>query len=514
MNAFESVLHGINTRRREIQQDKDSAAQEEERQYIRSERDYTARERQRVAKMRDDVAAAAAPVEASPELTPDQMGPPSFSVDGKSYGPDGAQAAVAEQNTPAARAGRMSQAMEKGGDFAGAQQIRAGSMKEEAAQLAMKQAKLADEREATLRDVGGILIKGGWGAVPKAYERYNDGMTARVTEDGNGGASVTAIDADGKEVGTKAFKSMPDFFRDLQGTFDPSKWLAAQDKAVETARVQGNADRDFALRESDSKARRAHDARMGALRGREVDIAGQKASAANAPAQVTLKDMRDFEDDVLKRLGPEFDPKQALDDAERSTITQKRNDIATRASGVFAVNSQRGIPVTAEVALNAIRLSANRANVREMAANDGLAYPVVLINGAPVIVGPGKKPAPAAPSAAAPGTAPSTAPPPVQPQGRAQGGAQGGAPVVAPTGEAPFQEFLAKNITSASGKQAISQRIHRDLPKLQAAINADMKVMAMPMVSGAVKARIKARIDANALDAQMMQSFIEGNPGV
>ena len=177
----------------------------------------------------------------------------------------------------------------------------------------------------------------------------------------------------------------------MQASFDPSKWIGFKDKEAETARVQTNADRDFGLREDESKRRAAYEQRMLVAANRTATAAERKAAGEDGPAQVTLKDMREFEDDVLKRLGPEFDPKN-LDEGERNRMTRMRNDIATRASGIFRVNAERGAPVTAEVALNAIWLASDRTNLRQAPGSDGLVYPVVVVNGSPVIVGPGQRP--------------------------------------------------------------------------------------------------------------------------
>lgn len=508
---------------RKVQQDKqDAADRAEDREALRKDRAWTDGERQRITRSRARMAEAAAPVAPvdgtvyQPEVDDDGNAMPAnptagtLKVGDQRFTDAGAAAAAATAaNTPAARTARMSAALEQEGDYVGAQQLRAGARQEEASSLALQQAKDAEARQAALREMGSLLIENGWKGVPAVYDRYNDGRKVQVEEDGEGGATVITTDESGTEVGRRQFKSLPELFASVAGRFDPTKWLEREDKNAETARVQGNADRDYALRAADSKARRDHDARMLALRGREVSIAGQKAAAEAAPAQVTLKDMREFEDDVLKRLGPEFDPKNALEESERSRITAARNDMATRASGIFRVNAERGLPVTAEVALNAIRLASNRANVREQPANDGMVYPVVVINGAPVIVGPGKAPAPAAPAARPAAAAPPTAAP-------AAPASAAAAPAAAPgaTTAMPFQEFLAKNITTPRGKQLIAQRIRQDLPRLQAQIDGDTRVMAMPMVSGAVKARLKQRIDAAALEAQLMQAFIDGNPGV
>lgn len=282
----------------------------------------------------------------------------------------------------------------------------------------------------------------------------------------------------------------------------------------EFTRKTGESDRDYELSKKEADRRAKHDSAMLSNDNARVGIARMAASAKAATGKVEgaspglgLKDMREFEDDVFKRLGPEFDPKNAESDAQRAQIAAARNEIATRASGVFRINGERGMPVTAEVALNALKMASNKANVREMAGSDGMAYPVVVINGGPVIVGPGKPPqrAAAPTQPAAPGAAPAAAmPAPAVPAAPAAPAGQVAAAV-------PFQQFVAQNITTTYGKELIRQRIEKELPELQTKINGATQVMAMPLVSGAIKAKLKAQIEGYAQEAQMMQAFIEGN---
>ncbi len=82
-----------------------------------------------------------------------------------------------------------------------------------------------DTRKAeALREVYGLLLKGGWACVPKAYERYQDGNTATVKEDGKGGAVVTVIGADGKPAGEHKFGSLLEFGERIFEGFDPDLW--------------------------------------------------------------------------------------------------------------------------------------------------------------------------------------------------------------------------------------------------------------------------------------------------
>jgi hypothetical protein len=150
--------------------------------------------------------------------------------------------------------------MEQAGDWKGAADIRQSATQQAASSLALKRAQQQDDFETKFREAAGPLAARGWSALPEVYERYDNGFSAQVQEDGKGGATVITLDKDGKEVGRKAFKSLPDFVGEMQARFDPTKWLGMKEKEAETARVQVNADRDFNLRQSTEQRNAAHQA--------------------------------------------------------------------------------------------------------------------------------------------------------------------------------------------------------------------------------------------------------------
>jgi len=115
---------------------------------------------------------------------------------------------------------------------------------------------------------------------------------------------------------------------------------------------------------------------------------------------------------------------------------------------------------------------------------------------------------PAAAPTAAPGAAPATpAAPAAAPTPKGDGKTQ----AAALQGPQPFADFVAANITTKDGKRAIYNRVSKELPALQAQIQADAQLMANPNLAREVKAKLKAKIDAQASDAQMMQAFLDGN---
>lgn len=524
---------GEDRRRKMAQEDEDRAFQREDREFARSER-------QRAVANRNAVAAAAAPeaiadgtvyqpeVDDEGNLMPANPTAGTFKVGEKRFA-DRATAETAA-NDPVRKVARMSAALEKGGDIAGAQALRTGYRQE---QTAERQGRLADlqldehqekflnkQFDATLGqmtsfdDLANFITKGNGSA---------SGITLRAQPSADGKkTTLVQVMPDGSTKGTnQTFDNTPQGLERAKASFsksvgpqDKMTWLHQQAvEAQQAAQMAQTGAHQTAMFAETSRHNRASEgiARM------QANTAASKAAAGAGPAQLSLKDMRDFEDDVFKRLGPEFDPKNAIDDAERAKVTAARNAIATRASGVFRINGERGQPITAEVALNALQLAGNRANVRELPANDGKVYPVVLVNGAPVIVGPGS--APKAPAAAPGAPNPWASAPPgggTMVDGKVvQQGSQPAAPAAAAPGQKqPFQQFLAQNITTPQGKQAIAQRIQQELPVLQSQIDQDTRVMALPAVSGAVKAKLKQRVEAAAQEVEMMTTFLAGNVGV
>ena len=55
-----------------------------------------------------------------------------------------------------------------------------------------------------------------WAGVPKVYDRYNDGNTVAVAEDGKGGATLTFTGKDGKPIGAKTYASPVEFLAEMR----------------------------------------------------------------------------------------------------------------------------------------------------------------------------------------------------------------------------------------------------------------------------------------------------------
>lgn len=480
------ALMGAGVRRKANQDEIDAkdqaeerAARQEERAYLRGERDYVAKERARMGANRDRVAAAAAPVVPTdgtvyqPEVDDEGNAMPanptagSFMVDGKRFADRG----DADTAADGVRRARISTAMEQGNDFQGAQRYRTEAMQERTAErqgkladLQLSEATLASERDRGLREAGKLILAGGWSSVPKVYEKYRDGLKAEVKENGHGGATVTYASPDGKVVGSKSYTALPEFFADVAGGFDPNKWFDYQNNQADKKRVQSNWEKDYKLREGEASRRATHEARM--LSVAERGAAGAGANAGQA--QVGLKDMREFQSDMLKLLESEFDPRNAVNDAERAKTIAAKTEAASMGSGIFLINARMGVPVTAAEARQAQRLWADPSRRQETPPqSDGMVYPVTVVNGRWVVMGPGKPPKAATPAqpAASPAAASIAKAPPgsVSMQGgRYAAGGQGAPAAVAPQAQAgqasPLDQAYAEAEVAKSKKVAAAQK--------------------------------------------------------
>lgn len=536
MSAIDGVLAGLKMRRDEGRQaldDKeradDLAAKQEERAYQRSER-------ARMIKQRDDTAAAAAPttVEAAPVAMPigsrDEPGAPEdvgIRAAGQTFTSRAdADKAAAAYNAEPAVAQRVANVARMGGDYAGSQQVMNLSRQGRTADLNLKTAEEAADRDKKLRELGGSLIKGGWAAVPGVYDQYNDGHTAQVIEDGKGGATVVKIGPDGTEVGRKKFSSLPEYFEGVAGQFDPKLWLDRQDKHAETNRLQGNSEADRALRSKEVDRKATHDDGMLGLRRQELTLqarrdavaasstadAIKRANAPAAPGQATTAEST-FDNKTAADIAKERVNVEAKADLDAGKPAWSAQQIAQRKDAIvqamFQQHTSRFIESAVTRALGGAQSDpAAYAAAFEQAQAAGM--PLKRLGEL------GFKPPQRAPAGPAPAAMPAAtrAATPAAPGANAPTAAQQPVAAAGAMPPVPFQQFVAQNITSPAGKQAISQRVMKELPEIQTRIKGITDVMALPMVSGAVKAKLKGELDMLAQDAQMMQAFSAGNPGV
>lgn len=166
-------------------------------------------------------------------------------------------------------------------------------------------------------------------------------------------------------------------------------------------------------------------------------IASGKAQA-NAPIQVTLKDMNDFEGNVDKYIKDQFPVKDGADDKERALLNAQATTFKATASSIFQTNAAHGIPLTAGTVMQAMELAKDPTNQRVYAdPTTGQKYMGVVVNGTPVAVSgalqqPQAQPAQAGAPANSPTAAPAQAPNP------AAMAAQGVQPTPAPAAPRPM----------------------------------------------------------------------------
>lgn len=199
------------------------------------------RERQRQQweeedRLKADIRDAAAPVQVEQPWQPavdDEGNPmpqaPAYRAGMRRYGTlDEAQKAAEAANTPQAQMQRIAQAYRRAGRVKDAVELETAARQGQLGDLQLGAAKEAAARDKALREMGSLLARGGWQAVPQVYARYDDGMSATVQEDGKGGAIVTRFGPDGKPAGQRHFKDIFQFFEFSAAGFDPKLWIEGE----------------------------------------------------------------------------------------------------------------------------------------------------------------------------------------------------------------------------------------------------------------------------------------------
>lgn len=282
------------------QDDQDQIDREANRQWQNEERAFTRSQRARmVTEQQRQDAERSAVIEASKPVVPtsgqigdvggeDEEGNPlapnptagTFMVGGQRFADrTAADAAAVKANAPAMVSERAARAMMSHGNLQGAQALRTGARQEQVADLQLSQAQLADERDRGLREVGRLILSGGWASVPTVYDKYRDGAKAAVKEDGKGGATITYAGADGQTIGSKTYKTLVEFFADVEGGFNPTKWFDYQNNKADKDRLQANWEKEFSLRQDAESRRATHEARMLTMAERTARAAEGKANA-------------------------------------------------------------------------------------------------------------------------------------------------------------------------------------------------------------------------------------------
>lgn len=202
------------------------------------------------------------------------LNPQAYRVAGKSMATGAeAESAAAAANTPEAQNKRAVAGLRGLGDFQGASQIETTARQGKLADIQLTQAEKAMAHDQAFREITETFSRQGWSAVPKIYENYQDGNTAKVTEDGKGGAVVSIFNAKGEPIGQKAFASEMDFITGAVAKVDPKLWVSMKVQEKKDAQAQTNFDRKESRegRESDAKA------------GYYNSVAGKNDAAATKP---------------------------------------------------------------------------------------------------------------------------------------------------------------------------------------------------------------------------------------
>lgn len=317
--------------------------EDEDRAYALGQRDRTLRQQGEADSLQTSMKAAATPATVDANMVPDastdnrDVGLPGtapatqdgYRVNGQVV-PDEATATktAAAYNTPVATMQRQAKVLTAAG-----KPVEAIDLKTKAD---------AVDAQDTLKQVGSLLMNGGWASVPEIYARYNDGKAAKVVENGNGGATVITIDEKtGKEVGKREFTDLPHLFATIAGRFDPSKWVADETRRAADAESgrrweaeQGvrekNADSTALLKAAQAEASMAR-AAAAAARGAGGGKAEPEPVADSPESTFDRKTATDIAKDLVKK------------EAEEAAIQGKRMsgaDVARRVDEVVGAMRQ------------------------------------------------------------------------------------------------------------------------------------------------------------------------------
>lgn len=507
----------------------------------RDDRAYLVGERARMTRQREDTAAAAAPttVEETPVAMPigsrDEPRAPEdvgIRAAGKSFTSRAdADKAAADYNAEPAVAKRVANVARMSGDYAGSQQVLNLSRQGQLADMQLDEAqtthlnRLFDnnlQKLGTHDDIAKAISESTLGGDMKLkpvtsadgkkveYQRVNPDGSATPT-----GYSFTA-DARGILEAKQVMSRLTPVAQKLDYLHKQSEVERTQGNVDrEFTRKAGESDREYELRKQEAGRRAKHDERMLANDTARVGIA-RMAAAGKAPTATTAEttfDSKTAADIAKDQVQKEADEARAGGKVWTATQIAQRKDAIVQAlfqqhtsrfietAATRALAGAEGDPVAYADAFEKVQqlgVPLKRlgelgfkppAPVRQPKAGQ----PAAVLEGTPFSAANlgAARPAMAAPTAAAPA-----------------GPAAEGMPPV------PFQAFVAQNITTPAGKQAISARVMKELPEIQTRIKGITDVMALPMVSGAVKAKLKGELDMLAQDAQMMQAFAAGNPGI
>lgn len=196
-----------------------------------------------------------------------------------------AQATADAANTPDAQLQRVSKVL-MGYDPARALQLQQQGVQTKLAQANLDQTQQQEAARKQQAEIVSAYATGGRASIPQIYSRYNNGMTAKVDDQGTNGFTVTTFDKSGKPLGSQFYKNDLEFLGHtvLSAGYDPTKWLGFKQGQASAEQAQANADRAFDAQQKNADrsynlqasrvaAANASDARTAAAASAKADAA-------------------------------------------------------------------------------------------------------------------------------------------------------------------------------------------------------------------------------------------------
>ena len=275
---------GTEQARQRQRQEEDDAFRREQRdrqrtQWTREDQRFADEEAERAA-----VKSASAPVQAQPELAPDQQGPQAYNVGSQVIAdPAEAERTVAGMNRPAARMRRAAGATS---DPVRAAQIEAGALQAEGAEAQVNAAREAEAIQRFDRDMVGALQTGGWEGFAKFLsESKADGMggqTKFAVKKAGENVTLYPVGPDGTALG--AGMTVPDTEEGrAQVAFLFAKNTTPQQKLAHFANARKEARDQQRVDAQSAREERVASAAERTARAAEARANGGPAAAAPAP---------------------------------------------------------------------------------------------------------------------------------------------------------------------------------------------------------------------------------------
>lgn len=413
------------------QADEDAKDRAEDREYVRSQRARTAREQADADRLAGDVKAAAAPVTVDPVAEkPETMdnrdvGQPGeapvsmsgFAVKGVKFDDQGkAQRTADEANASSAVYDRVADAYKKAGrlDLYESHKRMATQARDEGA------SDFADAVRAGSPSLAEIQAsKAGFVSQelsPDAIKNFNGMGKWKLPADAVVQAFVSK-DATGADVVDHRLVR-PDGAMLVGSLNEATNFLGLDANQRRAARKD---DQRLGLDVKRTDATIAHQAGTLKLQERQADenatyhrgmlsVAQQNANTTEnyrrdqlalgrdklkgeggGAGQITVKDLRDFDHDLLSALGPQFAVKEGTTPEERTQLTSQLTAVRAQAQGIFKANAQVGQVLPASVVLQAHQMGQDPKQ-RRVVEVGGQQFPAVLVNGSSVIIGPAASP--------------------------------------------------------------------------------------------------------------------------